>query len=98
MKRPQMNDFKQKWKDFSIWVVKYYGYENLKIDKCTITYKFYYGTKHRQDNDNRTPKFVNDGFVEAGLLIDDDYDHLNPIILWGGYDKLNSRMEVVIDY
>lgn len=92
-----MNDFKQKWKEFSIWVVDYYGYRNLNIEKCTITYKFYYKTKRRQDNDNRTPKFCNDGFVEAGLLKDDDYEHLNPLILWGGYDKDRPRMEVIID-
>ena len=98
MKRPQMNDFKQRWKDFTVWVVQYYGYENLQIDKCSITYKFYYPTKHRQDNDNRSPKFLNDGLVESGLLIEDDYQHLNPTIIWGGYDKDYPRMEVIIDY
>ncbi len=98
MKRPQMNDLKQKWKDFTIWVVDYYKYRDLKIDNCTITYKFYYKTKRRQDNDNRTPKFVNDGLVESGLLLDDDYEHLNPIVIWGGYDKECPRMEIIIDY
>jgi len=98
MKRPQMNDFKQKWKDFAVWVVDYYGYTNLQIDKCSITYKFYFPTKRKQDVDNRTPKFLNDGLVASGMLVEDDYTHVNPIILWGGYDKENSRMEVIIDY
>lgn len=97
MQRPQMNQYKQQWKDFTKWVVKYYGYENLGIANCTITYKFYYGNKRRMDNDNRTPKFTNDGLVESGMLIDDDYSHLNPLILWGGYDKQKPRMEIIID-
>ena len=98
MKRPQMNDFKQKWKDFTCWVVEQYGYQDMKIDKCSITYKYYFPTKRKQDVDNRTPKFLNDGLVESGLLVGDDYNHVNPIVLWGGYDKDNSRMEVIIDY
>ncbi len=98
MKRPQMNDFKQKWRDFTVWVVDYYGYSNKQIDKCTITYKYYYPTRRKQDNDNRTPKFLNDGLVESGLLVEDDYTHLNPIMIWSGYDKDHPRMEVIIDY
>lgn len=97
MQRPQMNQYKQQWKDFTMFVVKYYGYENLNIKNCTITYKFFYNTKRRQDNDNRTPKFTNDGLVESGVLIDDDYQHLNPLIIYGDYDKLHSRMEIIID-
>lgn len=98
MKRPQMNDFKQKWRDFSIWVVEQHGCSNLNIDKCTITYKFYFPTRRKQDADNRSPKFLNDGLVESGLLVEDDYTHLNPITIWCGYDKEYPRMEVIIDY
>lgn len=48
--------------------------------------------------DNRSPKFLNDGLVESGLLVEDDYQHVNPTIIWGGYDKEHPRMEVIIDY
>jgi len=98
MKRPQMNDLKQKWRDFTVWVVKQYDCENLQIDKCTITYKFYFPTKRKQDTDNRSPKFLNDGLVESGLLVEDDYNHVNPIAIWCGYDKDKPRMEVIINY
>lgn len=92
-----MNDLKQRWKDFIIWVVNKYGYQDLHINKANITYKFYYGSKRRQDNDNRTPKFSNDGLVESGMLQDDDYSHLNPLIIYGDYDKHNERMEIIIE-
>lgn len=97
MQRPQMNDFKQKWKDFTKWVVNQYGYENLHIQKARITYKFYFKTKRRQDDDNRTPKFTNDGLTESGMIEDDDYRHINPLIIYGNYDKEHPRMEIIIE-
>jgi Holliday junction resolvase RusA-like endonuclease len=97
MKRPQMNDLKQKWGDFTEWVVKKYGYENLHINKATITFKYYFGNKRRQDCDNRVPKFCLDGLTKAGVIIDDDFEHINPLITWGGYDKENPRMVIIIE-
>lgn len=98
LKRPMMNDMKQKWKDFTIWVINYYGYKNLNINKCRMTYKFYYGNKRRRDNDNVTPKFTNDGLVESNVILDDDYKIVNPLIIEGCYDKENPRMEIIIEY
>ena len=34
MKRPMMNDLKQKWKDFIVWFIKEQGYANLHIERC----------------------------------------------------------------
>lgn len=98
MMRPQMNQEKQKWGTFVVWLVNYYNYANIKIDKCTITYTFYMPTKRRFDLDNLVPKFLNDGLVEAGLLVDDGISHIETIILTGGYDKENSRTEIKIEY
>lgn len=97
MKRPQMNDLKQKWKEFTVWVVKYYGYENLNIQHAKVTYKFYFKTKHRQDCDNRSPKFVFDGLTEANVIEDDDFKHVNPLLIYGEYDKKHPRMEIIIE-
>ncbi|MFC0903935.1 hypothetical protein ACFHWD_04415 [Clostridium sp. MT-14] len=97
MKRPQMNDLKQKWKEFGVWVVKQYGYENLNIQHAKVTYKFFFKTKRRQDNDNRSPKFMNDALTESKMILDDDYIHLNPLLIYGGYDKEHPRMEIIIE-
>lgn len=96
MQRPQMNGVKQAWKDYTIWLVEKYGYTNLHIEKCQITYRFFMPTKRRADCDNYTPKFTNDGLTESGIIIDDDYSHCNPLIIQLGYDKDNPRMEIHI--
>lgn len=96
LKRVVMNNLKQKWKDFIVWVIKDMGYENLKIDKCEIEYCSYLPSKRRSDTDNFVPKFINDGLVESGIIVDDDYVHLRRIILCCGYDKDNPRTEIKI--
>ena len=54
--------------------------------------------KHNRnfDLDNTTIKFIQDGFVESGLLVDDNYKILKKITLVGGIDKENPRTEIVI--
>jgi len=96
MPRPQMNQLKQKWKDYTEWLVDKYGYKDLQISKCKIMYKYYMPSKRRADDDNYTPKFTNDGLTQSGMLIDDDYLHCNPLIIELGYDKENPRMEIII--
>jgi Holliday junction resolvase RusA-like endonuclease len=97
MKRPQMNNEKQKWKEFIIWIVNKYNLQNQNIKNAKITYTYYMPTKRRFDLDNMTPKFINDGLVESGLLTDDSVFCINPIVLNGGYDKSNPRVEMLIE-
>jgi Holliday junction resolvase RusA-like endonuclease len=97
MNNIEMNILKQKFNDFMVWLVNISGYSNLKINKCKITINTYYPTKHRHDNDNQSPKFFLDALVHAGMLIDDDYNHLNPLIIYGAYDKANPRTEILIE-
>jgi len=98
MKRPQMNDTKQKWKEFTVWIVKKNGLENKMIEECEMTFISYFKTKIRKDVDNTSPKFVLDGFPEARLIIDDDSLHLTSLTLKCGYDKLRPRTEIYINY
>lgn len=98
MKRPQMNALKQKIKDFIIWFVENQGLTNRKIQKCDMTFVSYFKTKIRADTDNTVPKFYLDGFVEAGLIEDDDYSHLESLTLRCGYDKESPRTEIFIYY
>jgi len=96
MKRPMMNALKQKWKDFIIWFIRNQGYSNLHIDKCEMKFSVYYSTNHRHDIDNTVPKFILDGFVESGFIIDDDCNHLTSLTLQCGYDKKNPRTEIEV--
>lgn len=98
MPRFQMNFEKQKWKEFGKWLVSYYGLENKQIEKCEITIFYYFPTKHKHDADNYTPKFLFDGFVFGGLLVGDDFDHVQSLTIKGGYCKGNPKVEFHISY
>lgn len=89
-----MNALKQKWKAFIIWLIEAKGLSDMRIDACEIEYTTYYPTNRRHDLDNYTPKFINDGLVESGFLIDDDSKHLRKITLLCGVDKENPRTEI----
>lgn len=96
MKRPQMNNEKQKWKEFIVWLINYYQLQNKQIKKAIITFTYFFKTRRRHDADNYTPKNVLDGFTESGLLIDDDFSHIEMLCIKGGYDKKNPRTEIEI--
>lgn len=96
MKRPMMNSLKQKWKDFTVWFVKKQGYANLHIKKCEMIFTSYYKTNRRHDTDNSIPKFILDGFTEAGLIADDDSNHLTKLTLQCDVDRDDPRTEIEI--
>ena len=96
LKRPQLNALKQKWKDFIVWWIKDLGYEGKQLNKVKMTFTVYFPTKARHDVDNQVPKFILDGFTEAGLIPDDDEGHLTELTLRTGYDKQNPRTEIQI--
>lgn len=56
---------------------------------------FYFPTRRRHDADNYC-KFLLDGLVSAGVIADDDFDHIR-LSIAAGYDKKNPRTEVFID-
>lgn len=90
----RQNNLKQAWKEYVLWLVEEHGYTGINIDKCTCIAKFYRPTKRRYDLDNLSLKFFLDGVVESGMLIDDSIEHLNPMVMYGGYDKEHPRMEI----
>lgn len=91
-----MNSLKQRWKDFICWLVNNQGYANLHIEKCEISQKVYYPTNRRHDIDNSVPKFILDGLVESGMIVDDDCRHTTELTMSCGVDKENPRTEIYI--
>lgn len=96
MKRPMMNALKQKWKDFVVWAIQAQGYSNLRIERCDIEVDTYYATNRRHDNDNSVPKFILDGMVEGGLLVDDDSKHVLSLTLRCHTDAERPRTEILM--
>lgn len=97
MIRPQMNSNKQKWKEFIVWLINKYKLTNKKINKAIITFTYYFKTRVRHDADNYAPKNIMDGFTKSGLLVDDDFSHIEMLCIKGGYDKNNPRTEILIE-
>jgi len=96
MKRPMMNALKQRWKDFIRWYVEEQGYSNLRIERCEVRHVIYYPTNRRHDLDNTTPKFIIDGLVEGGMVVDDDSEHIVRLILECGIDKAYPHTDIYI--
>lgn len=94
MKRPAMNALKQKWKDFIVWFINNQGYSNLRIEKCDLSFSTYYPNNRRHDVDNSCPKFILDGLVESGFIVDDDSKHLSKLILECFVDADYPRTEI----
>ena len=96
LKRPQMNQLKQKHKEFIVWFVNSLGYDNLGLDKVVMFVNIYKPTQIRSDCDNYTVKFWNDGLTESGFWIDDDYKHVKSITTSIFVDKDWPRTEIII--
>lgn len=96
MKRPMMNALKQKWKDFIVWFIRAQSYANLHIEQCEVEQTVYYPNNRRHDIDNSVPKFVLDGLVESGMIVDDDCKHITKLILSCVADSDYPRTELVI--
>ncbi len=94
MKRPMMNQLKQRWKDFIVWFVNDQGYTNLRIDKCELIFTAYYSNTRRHDPDNSVPKFILDGLVDGGMIIDDDSSHVLSLTLKCSTDQEHPRTEI----
>lgn len=96
MRRPEMNALKQRWKDFIKWIVEEKHLSGLGLNSFSMTFKIYMPTRRRIDPDNTVPKFILDGMTEAGLIVDDDGEHLKMLSLCTGYDKDMPRTEITI--
>jgi Holliday junction resolvase RusA-like endonuclease len=96
MRRMAMNSLKQKWKDFICWLVDAYGLSNSQIAECSVNMRTYFDSNRRHDVDNTVPKFILDGLVESGLIVDDNCGHLISLRLWCGVDKGDPRTEIEV--
>lgn len=96
LQRPAMNGLKQTWKDFIKWWIIDLDLVGLQLDKYEMKFTTYMPTRRRSDPDNMTPKFIMDGFTEAGFIIDDDGAHLLALTLSTDYDKEYPRTEIEV--
>lgn len=90
------NNLKQRWKSFIVWLIHDLGYAEKRIEQCEMVYHTYFAQNRRRDLDNLSPKYILDGFVEAGFLVDDDSNHITKLTIECGIDKENPRIEFLV--
>jgi len=80
------------------WLVRATGWTGPPMSKARVTYRFWFPDARRRDPDNAMAgtKFIADGLVDAGVLMDDDFRHYVPILEYGGVDKRRPRVEIII--
>jgi len=71
--------------------------EDFYTGKVALTYTYYFPDKRSRDCENYV-KAVSDFLVANQIIEDDDCFHVPKLtIIFGGIDKLNPRVEVLID-
>ena len=72
--------------------------ETKPWERIQVNVKFYYKTKRKRDQDNAMSslKSFYDGIVDSGLIIDDDYEHMNRGIPSFEIDQKYPRVEFTI--
>lgn len=91
------SNLKNNWEAFIRDVLAEYQLIDKKVEKCRITYKTFFKFNRRHDLDNISPKFIFDGFVKAGFLVDDDYQHITALTTLCDIDKENPRIEILVE-
>ena len=93
-KRWQYQDEKKKWARLIQLFCVPRPREPIKKSRVTIIY--YFKDKRRRDPDNYSGKFILDGLVRSGIIIDDSFDCID-LYLRGNVDKDNPRTEILIE-
>jgi len=94
-----MNGKKTSWGELGEWIAAKYNLTKLNLSNSMMEYRVYGETKANRDLDNISAgiKFLNDGLcVKSGFYIDDNYNHINPLLIVGNYDKDEPRTEIRI--
>lgn len=73
--------------------------EDIPWERVDVSVVFYYKTKRRRDEDNAmgSLKAAYDGIVDAGLVGDDDWEHMSRKIPEFRVDKTFPRVELLLE-
>ena len=66
------------------------------MEQAKVTITYFFPDMKRRDPDNYCGKMILDGLTAAGIIVDDDFGHIDLTIRRGGVDRENPRTEVEI--
>lgn len=97
--RMTMNDIKSNYGDLGLWIADRFDITNKMYSNSIIEYRIYGHTKTGRDLDNLSAgiKFLNDKMLVGSKgFVNDNYNHICPLVIGAEYDKKNPRTEIRI--
>ncbi len=86
---------KKTWTETVTWMGKLIA-PPKPLERAKVTITYYFPTRTRHDADNYCGKFLLDGLTKAGVIADDDFNHIT-LTVKGGYDKNDPRTEIEVE-
>ena len=86
----------KEWHEAAMWELKSQK-PPQGIDRCEIQLVLHMPDRRRADLTNKAES-VMDLLVDAGVITDDSWQVVTPIILHGFYDKESPGVEIIIRY
>lgn len=92
--RMVQNGHKQNYKKYAEFIVEEQGYDMIGITSTDLEVHFTFPTKIRHDLDNYLGgcKEIMDSYSSCGLIIDDDYKHVQSMKATASYEKGVTKM------
>jgi hypothetical protein len=97
--RMTMNAKKDKYGKLGEWIAAKYHLTDLNISNSLMEWRVFGETNANRDLDNISAgiKFLNDGLcVKSNFYVDDNFHHINPLMIVGEVDKDWPRTEIRI--
>lgn len=93
---------KEEWQAAMGWVIKAAKrrtWDGQPFEYAVVTAIFHWPTRGRHDPDNAAAacKAINDALVEQGVLIDDDFDHIDLVLRQGTPVAKPGQVEVLVE-
>lgn len=91
------NGNKQRYEAYIKWMIEKNELQGLKIMKCDVEVELTFGNKrlHDLDNSQAVLKYIFDASVDAGLLVKDDYFHVESVFTHAKYEKGTEELRIV---
>lgn len=83
---------KRRVKDHVCWIAK--GHKE-RFEKARVSLIYHFADNRRRDPDNYCGKFILDGLTAAGVIKDDDFEHIE-LEVRKGENKRPAYTEIVI--
>ena len=91
----EYRSLKQHWAELVIWHCL--PRPEKPIERAIVTLTYHFADKRRRDPDNYAGKMILDGLVQAGILRDDSFGHIELRLRQGEPDRRNQRTVIEIE-